>query len=92
MPPRNSPYVFVGERRGPLTASTVRKIVSRAGVAAGLSFPIHPHCFRHSCGHKLAMDGRDTRSIQHFLGHKNICHTVVYTSLSPERFKDFWQD
>jgi len=89
---QNSPYLFVAETGGPLTASTVRKMVARAGVAAGLDFPIHPHMLRHAAGYKLANDGQDTRAIQHYLGHKNISHTVVYTNLSPERFKDFWQD
>jgi len=88
----NSPYVFVGERNGPLTDSSVRKLVARAGVAAGLEFPTHPHMLRHAAGYKLANDGQDTRAIQHYLGHRNICHTVLYTNLSPERFKDFWQD
>jgi type 1 fimbriae regulatory protein FimE len=88
----SSPYVFTGERRGPLTASTVRKMIARAGVTAGLEFPIHPHMLRHAAGYKLANDGQDTRAIQHYLGHRNICHTVLYTNLSPERFKDFWQD
>jgi len=88
----NSPYIFTGERKGPLTDSTVRKIVARAGQAAGLEFPIHPHMLRHGCGYKLANDGQDTRAIQAFLGHRNIGHTVRYTELSPERFKDFWQD
>lgn len=88
----NSPYVFTGERKGPLTGSTVRKMVARAGIAAGLDFPVHPHMLRHAAGYKLANDGQDTRAIQHYLGHKNISHTVRYTELSPERFKDFWQD
>jgi hypothetical protein len=26
-----------------------------------------------------------------YLGHKNIQHTVRYTELSPDRFKDFWR-
>lgn len=47
---------------------------------------------RHAAGYKLANDGQDTRAIQHYLGHRNISHTVRYTELSPERFKDFWQD
>jgi len=88
----NSPYVFTGERKGPLTDSTVRKMVARAGQRAALLFPVHPHMLRHAAGYKLANDGQDTRSIQHYLGHKNITHTVRYTELSPERFKDFWQD
>jgi type 1 fimbriae regulatory protein FimE len=88
----SSPYVFTGERRGPLTASTVRKMVARAGVESGLEFPIHPHMLRHAAGYKLANDGVDTRAIQCYLGHRNITHTCVYTALSPDRFKDFWQD
>ena len=47
---------------------------------------------RHAAGYKLAGDGHDTRSIQDYLGHKNIQHTVRYTELSPTRFKDFWRD
>jgi len=87
-----SPYVFTTERKGPLTTSTVRKIVTRAGVNARIDFPIHPHMLRHSAGYKLANDGQDTRAIQHYMGHRNIQHTVRYTELSPDRFKGFWCD
>ena len=87
-----TPYLFVTERKGPLTTSAVRKIVARAGEEAKLGMPVHPHMLRHSTGYKLANDGHDTRAIQHYLGHKNIQHTVKYTELAPHRFKDFWQD
>jgi integrase len=60
-------------------------------VAAKMPFPIHPHMLRHACGFKLANDGHDTRALQHYLGHKNIQHTVRYTELSPARFRDFQQ-
>jgi type 1 fimbriae regulatory protein FimB/type 1 fimbriae regulatory protein FimE len=88
----DSPYVFTGERQGPLTESAVHKVVARAGQAAELGFPVHPHMLRHAAGYKLANDGQDTRAIQHYLGHRNIGHTVRYTELSPERFKEFWED
>ena len=87
-----APYVFTTERKGPLTASTVRKLTARAGAVAKIGFPVHPHMLRHACGFKLANDGQDTRAIQHYLGHRNIQHTVRYTELSPERFKNFWRD
>src|SRR5262249_35228275 len=51
-----------------------------------------PVVLRHSCGYKLANDGRDTRSIQHYLGHRSIASTVRYTALAPDQFKDFWKD
>ncbi len=85
-------YVFVTERKGPMTDATVRKLIARAGQGAGFDFPAHPHMLRHACGFKLANDGQDTRAIQHYLGHKNIQHTVRYTELAPGRFKDFWGD
>jgi site-specific recombinase XerD len=43
---------------------------------------------RHACGFKLANDGHDTRALQHYLGHKNIQHTVRYTDMAPDRFKE----
>jgi len=35
-------YVFVTERKGPMTTATVRKLVARAGEVADLPFPVHP--------------------------------------------------
>jgi type 1 fimbriae regulatory protein FimE len=87
-----SPYLFVTERGGPMTPATARKLIARAGEIAKLPFPIHPHMLRHSAGYKLANEGHDTRSIQQYLGHRNITHTVRYTELSPDRFKSFWKD
>jgi type 1 fimbriae regulatory protein FimB/type 1 fimbriae regulatory protein FimE len=40
----------------------------------------------------MANDGHDTRALQHYLGHKNIQHTVRYTEMAPDRFKDFWRN
>jgi type 1 fimbriae regulatory protein FimB/type 1 fimbriae regulatory protein FimE len=81
-----APYVFTTERRGAMTASSVRKIVTRAGEQANLGFPVHPHMLRHACGFKLANEGHDTRAIQLYLGHRNIQHTVRYTELAADRF------
>jgi type 1 fimbriae regulatory protein FimB/type 1 fimbriae regulatory protein FimE len=75
-----------------MTSGNVRKLVARAGEAARLAFPVHPHMLRHACGFKLANDGHHTRALQHFLGHRNIQHTVRYTELAPDRFRDFWKD
>jgi hypothetical protein len=42
-------------------------------------------------GYALANAGHDTRALQAWLGHKNIQHTVRYTELAPDRFKNFWR-
>lgn len=88
----DTPYVFVSERKAPMTPSTFAKIIRRAGEVAEIGMPIHPHMLRHSTGFKLANDGQDTRAIQHYLGHKNIQHTVGYTHLAADRFNGFWND
>lgn len=85
-------HVFISERLAPLTPSTVRKMIALAGLEAGLGAAIHPHMLRHGTGYKLANDGRDLRTIQDFMGHRNVNHTVRYTELAPERFKGLFSD
>ncbi len=65
-------YVFVSERKAPLTPDAVRKIVARAGRHADIEFSIHPHMLRHATGYKLANDGQDTR------GHTAISRASQY--------------
>jgi integrase len=89
---RSTPYVFTALGGHPMTLRTVHHVVAEAGKAAGIEFPVHPHMLRHATGYYLANAGQDTRAIQLYLGHKGIQHTVRYTNLSDERFKDFWKD
>ena len=89
--PRDA-HVFVSERGGPISPIGFHRLIQRVGEAAKMPFPIHPHMLRHACGFKLANDGHDTRALQHYLGHKNIQHTVRYTEMAPDRFKDFWRN
>ena len=87
-----SPFLFVSERGSPMTVSNFQKLISRACEAAQLKIKAHPHTLRHACGFHQANAGRDTRSLQAYLGHKNIQHTVRYTELAPTRFKGWWKD
>jgi site-specific recombinase XerD len=88
----DSPFIFTSERGAPFSPAGARKMIARLGDAAGFDFPVHPHMLRHACGYQLANRGVDTRSLQAYLGHRNIQHTVRYTELAPTRFKDFWPD
>jgi len=87
-----SPFVFVTSTGSSLTPDAARKVIRKAGENAKLQFPVHPHMLRHGCGYYLANKGTDTRTIQDYLGHKNIHHTVRYTALSPQRFEGLWED
>jgi site-specific recombinase XerC len=87
-----SPFVFVSARGAPFSTRGFQAMVERAGQVAGFDMKIHPHMLRHACGYKLANDGIDTRTIQGYLGHKSIQHTVRYTELAPTRFKSLFRD
>jgi integrase len=89
--PAHQDFVFMTERGGPFTTTGFAFLVSRAGAKAGLPFKAHPHMLRHAAGYKLANDGHDTRSLQAYLGHRNIQHTVRYTELASNRFDNFWR-
>jgi type 1 fimbriae regulatory protein FimB/type 1 fimbriae regulatory protein FimE len=87
-----SPFVFTSERGAPFAVIGFRRMIARLGEAGGFEYRVHPHQLRHACGYKLANQGVDTRTLQAYLGHKNIQHTVRYTELSPHRFKNLWPD
>jgi hypothetical protein len=86
--PRDA-HVFISERGGPMSPIGFHRLIQRLGEAAKMPFPIHPHMLRHACGFKLANDGHDTRALQHYLGHKNIQHTVRYTEMAPTASRIF---
>ena len=87
-----SPFVFTSERGTLFSKRGFQAMVERAGKAIGFDVKIHPHMLRHACGFKLANDGVDTRTIQAYLGHKSMQHTVCYTELAPTRFKSLFRD
>jgi type 1 fimbriae regulatory protein FimB len=66
------------ERGGPFHRAGLSRIVERAGRAAGFSFPVHFHMLRHASGYNFVNQGVDTRSLQDWLGHKNIQHTQLH--------------
>jgi type 1 fimbriae regulatory protein FimB/type 1 fimbriae regulatory protein FimE len=88
----DSAFVFATERGGPFTTDAINRQIKSIGKRAALPIPVHAHMLRHGCGYALANAGHDTRSIQDWLGHRSIQHTVRYTELSPTRFRDFWRD
>jgi integrase len=91
-PGPHAKFVFTSERGAPFTTDALNRHIKRLAAKTKIGFPVHCHMLRHACGYALANAGHDTRSIQDYLGHKSIQHTVRYTELSPTRFKDFFRD
>ena len=83
-------FVFLSERKAPLSIDGAQKLIERLGVAAELPFPIHAHMLRHAAGYALAGRGIDTRTLQDFMGHRSIANTVVYTAVADKRIRNIW--
>jgi integrase len=86
-----SRFVFNTERGGPVTRAWFLKMVRRTGEWAKLPLPF----ILTSCAMAVVSSWRTMASIpalQHFLGHRNIMHTVRYTELRSDRFDGFWKD
>lgn len=74
------------ERR--LTARSIERIIKHCAMKAGIPLFTTPHTLRHSYATDLLEQGVDLRSIQEFLGHKNIATTQIYTHVTNKRLRD----
>ncbi len=74
------------ERR--LSVRSIERVVDRYARRAGLPIKATPHTLRHSYATDLLGHGVDLRTIQEFLGHKNISATQIYTHVTNERLRD----
>jgi type 1 fimbriae regulatory protein FimB/type 1 fimbriae regulatory protein FimE len=87
-----SEFVFVSERNGPLTRRAVHTVIARAAKVAGIPFAVHPFMLRHARGYQLGAKGVSLRTIQSYLGHKNVQHTIAYTPHAGENFDNLDDD
>jgi site-specific recombinase XerD len=71
-----------------LTPRSIERIVKKYAVLAGVPIFTTPHTLRHSYATDLLNQGVDLRSIQEFLGHKNIATTQIYTHVTNKRLRD----
>lgn len=78
--------VFLGDRGGRLDPRTLRGILHRLSVAAGVS-DTAPHDLRHSAATHMLDGGSDLRTVQEFLGHSSLGTTQRYTHVSAERLR-----
>ncbi len=71
-----------------LTARSIERIVKKYAILAGVPIFTTPHTLRHSMATDLLTQGVDLRTIQEFLGHRNIVTTQIYTHVTNKRLRD----
>lgn len=81
--PAREAYLFPGAVTGShVSPDTIRTVLKKAAVAAGVEKRTYPHLLRHSFATHLLESGTDIRVIQRLLGHGSIRTTERYTQVS----------
>lgn len=71
-----------------LTSRSIENIVKKYSLIAGTPIFTSPHTLRHSFATDLLSQGVDLRTVQEFLGHKNISTTQIYAHVTSKKLKD----
>jgi site-specific recombinase XerD len=71
-----------------LTARSIEKMIKKYAISVGLPLTTTPHVLRHTFATDLLRQGVDLRTIQEFLGHKNIAATQIYTHVTSQQLRE----
>ena len=80
-------FLFEGKPGQPYSPSSIRNILKKACLKAGIQKRVTPHTLRHSFATHLLENGVDLRYIQNLLGHNNSKTTEIYTHVAKYAIK-----
>ncbi|MEO9869661.1 tyrosine-type recombinase/integrase [Ekhidna sp.] len=81
-------YLFEGSAGHQYSSTSVRKVLNRASLKAGIKKKVKPHTLRHSFATHLLEQGTNLRYIQSLLGHGSSKTTEIYTHVSSRNLED----
>lgn len=82
--------LFVNRYGTRIEPRSVRRVLAKHLVRAGLDKHVSPHTLRHSFATHLLDRGADLRAVQDLLGHENLSTTQIYTHVTAERMKQVY--
>jgi site-specific recombinase XerD len=71
-----------------LTGRSIERAIKKYAILSNTPMFTTPHTLRHSMATDLLMQGVDLRTIQEFLGHRNIVTTQIYTHVTNKHLRD----
>jgi site-specific recombinase XerD len=82
-------WVFPNQMGSPISTHTVRKYTRRMAAAFPEDLPaLSPHVLRHTAASLWLKQGKDLKTVQTLLGHKNIATTSRYLHPDDEMLQD----
>lgn len=89
--PDSDDRVFLNHRGRPLSDRSVRRMLKKRLLEAGLPIQVSPHTLRHSFATHLLQAGAGLRAVQEMLGHESVNTTQIYTRISPRHLRDVYR-
>ena len=79
----SSPFLFLSQKGAPISRKTLDAIMKKYCEKTSIPKEKHHfHVLRHTRAVELADEGLNLQAIQWWLGHKNVCNTMIYTQFT----------
>lgn len=89
---KKSGYFFINNRGKRYTEQSIRLMLKKYTLKAGIQRKITPHMFRHSFATYLIEEGVDVSCVQQLLGHSSIKTTQIYIHVAAKKQADILRE